>query len=110
MQRHAGLVQHQAVVAVGAKLSALPGRRDELDVMVEDSREQRLLVLEGVEVGAFPRGLKVSGPFEFAVDRFVVDDALTSAAIAVARDLEQLTRARLAVALHERARRPAAAR
>ena len=62
--------------------------------MIEDAREQRLLLAERVEVRRLARRADVAGARVLAVDRFLGDQRLEPARSTARGDVEQLPRAR----------------
>ena len=68
------LVDHQAVVRVGAELGALPVARQHLHGVVEHARQQRLLVAKGVEMRPLPCRLHVPAARVLAVDSILGDN------------------------------------
>ena len=65
-----------------------------MDLMIEDTGEQRLLLAEAVEVPGLPRRPDVAAAFVLAVDRFLRDERFQFGD-GVRCDVEQLPGARL---------------
>src|SRR6266567_867516 len=73
IERAAPLVDEQSVKRVAADLGVLISRSDELDPVIERTREQRLLPFEVIEVLRLRRALNVSGARVAALNGFVGD-------------------------------------
>src|SRR5438093_11488130 len=73
VQRRAALVDEQPVVAVRRQLGVLLRARNNLDVMIEDLGEKRLLFSKAAEVRGLPCSLDVAGAAEVAGNRFARD-------------------------------------
>ena len=103
IQRRALFVDQKAMIGVGADLGSLIRPRHDLHAVVEHAREQRLLVLQRLEVLRLGRRLNVSRAGVPAVDRFLRDDRFEPRH-RLAGDIEELPRLRLAKTIDQRRR------
>ena len=91
------------MIGVRADLGSLIRPRHDLDAVVEHTGEQRLLVLQRLEVLRLRRRLNVPRAGVAAVDRFFRDDRFEPRH-RLAGDVEELPRTRLAKTIDERRR------
>jgi hypothetical protein len=103
IQRRALFVDQEAMVGVRADLGSLIRPRHDLHAMVEHPCEQRLLVLQRLEVFRLRRRLNVSRAGVPAVDRFFGDDRFEPRH-RLAGDVEELPRRHLAKTIDQRGR------
>ncbi len=103
IQRRALFVDEQAMIGVRADFGSLIRPRHDLDAVVEHTREQRLLVLQRLEMLRLRRRLNVSRAGIPAVDRLFRDDRFEPRH-RLAGDVEELPRLRLAKTIDERRR------